>query len=95
MTRNNFTCVLGIDLANFIEKNRAAVRLLEPADAAFVRAGKRAAFVTEQFALEQRRRQRRAMHRYELRLVPPAQIVNGVRGQFLARAAFAFDQNIR
>ena len=35
------------------------------------------------------------MHRDELRLVPAAQIVNRVRGQFLAGAAFAFDQNIR
>ena len=87
--------MLGIDLADLIEENRAAVRLLESADPAFVRAGKRAALVTEQFAFEQLRRKRRAMHRDEFRLVPPAQIVNRVRGQLLARAAFAFDQDVR
>ncbi len=42
-----------VDLADLIEKNRAAVRLLEPADAALVRAGKCAAFVPEKFAFEQ------------------------------------------
>ena len=84
-----------IDLADFVEKNRAAIRLLEAPDAPFVRAGERAAFVAEQFAFEQGRRKRRAMHGDKFRLVPPAQIMNGVRGQFLACAAFPFDQDIR
>ena len=35
------------------------------------------------------------MDRHEFRLVSPAQIVNRVRGQFFARPAFAFDQNVR
>ena len=83
-----------IDLADFIEKNRAAIRLFEPADPALVRAGKRAPFVPEKFALEQLRRERRAMNRDEFRLVPAAQIMNRLRGQFLAGAAFAFDQDI-
>ena len=42
-----------VDLADFIEKNSAAVRLLEAADPAFMRAGERAFFVPEQFALQQ------------------------------------------
>ena len=50
--RSNFTCVLGVISADFIEENRAAIGLLEPADAAFVRAGERALLVSEQFAFE-------------------------------------------
>ena len=68
-----------VDLANLIEENRAAVRLLEPADPAFVRTGERASLVAEQLALEQLRRERRAMDRDELRLVPPAQIMDRLR----------------
>src|SRR5207237_1043673 len=37
----------GIDLANFIEKNRATVRLLEPSNAPFGGAGKRTLFMPE------------------------------------------------
>ena len=95
ITRSSFTCVLAIDLADFVQENGAAVGLLEPSDPAFVRAGERAAFVAEQFALEQLRRERRAMHRDEFGFVPAAQIVNRVSDQFLAGAAFAFDQDIR
>ena len=54
-----------VNLADLVEKQRAALRLLKPADAPFVRAGERAAFVAEQFAFQQRRRERRAMHRHE------------------------------
>jgi len=36
-----------IDLSDFVEENRAAVRLLEPTDAPFVRTCKRAFLVTE------------------------------------------------
>ena len=83
-----------VDLATSSRKMRAAIGLLEPADAPFVRAGERAFLVPEQFALEKLRRKRRAMHRHKFRFVPPAQIMNGVRGQFFARAALAFDQHI-
>ena len=86
--------MLGVDVADFVQENGAAIRLLEPSDPAFVRAGERAALVAEQFAFEQLRRERCAMHHDKFRVVPPAQIMNRVRGQFLAGAAFAFDQNI-
>src|SRR5206468_12025076 len=51
----------GIDFADLIEKNRAAAGLFEATDTAFMGAGEGAAFMPEQFAFEQRRRQRRAM----------------------------------
>src|SRR5207244_1903876 len=58
-----------IDFRYFIEKKRAAVGLLEPADAPFMGAGERAFLVPEQLALEKLWRERGAMHRYEFRLV--------------------------
>ena len=79
------------NFGHFIQKNRAAVRLLESSNPAFVGAGERAFFVAEQFAFEQRRRERGTMNGDEFRFVAPAQIVNRVRRQFLSRAAFAFD----
>ena len=84
-----------IDLSDFVEENRAAVGLLEPADAPFVCACERAFLMTEQLALEKLWRKRCAMHRHKFRFVAAAQIMNGVRSQFLARPAFAFDQHIR
>ena len=84
-----------INLADFIEENCPAVRLFEAPDPPLVRAGERAAFVPEEFAFQQRRRECRAMDRDELRFAPPAQIMNRVRCEFLARAALAVDQHIR
>ena len=52
-----------VNFADFVQEQRAALRLLKPPDAPFVSAGERALLVAEQFALQQRRRQRRAMHR--------------------------------
>ena len=78
-----------VNLADFVQKQRAALRLLEPPDAPLVRAGERAFFVAEQFAFQQRRRQRRAMHRHERLLRARTQLVHRLGDQFLARAAFA------
>ena len=65
-----------VNLADFIQKQRPALRLLEAADAPLVRAGERALFVAEQFALQQRRRQRRAMHRHQRLLGARTQLVD-------------------
>ena len=61
-----------IDLGHFIEENRAAVGLLESADAPLICAGERAFLVSEQLAFQKLWRKRRTMHRYELRLIAPA-----------------------
>src|SRR5437773_5952100 len=61
-----------IDLTNLIEKDGAAVRLLEPSDPAFMRAGESAPFVPKKLAFQQSRRQRRAVHHHKFRLVTPA-----------------------
>ena len=44
---------VGRQVADFVEKKRAVVRLLEAADAPLVSARERAAFVAEQFAFQQ------------------------------------------
>src|SRR6266516_5247830 len=67
-----------VNLAHFVEKNRAAVGLLEPADAAFMRPGECALLMSEQFALEQLRCERGTMHRHTFRLVAAAQMMDRV-----------------
>ena len=49
-------------LADFIEKERAAIRDLKTPAAFRVGSGERAALVAEQFALDERPRQRRTVH---------------------------------
>ena len=65
-TRRILACVLGAHVADFVEEQRAAVGLLEPADALLVRAGERALLVAEQLRLEQVLLQRRAVHLHEI-----------------------------
>jgi hypothetical protein len=49
--------------------------------------------MAEEFAFEDLRRERGAMHGDDVRLGPTAEIVNGAGDEFLAGAAFAFDQD--
>ena len=60
---------VGGQVADLVEEQRAAVGQLEAALARRHRAGERAALVPEQLALDQRRRQRGAVHAHER---PPA-----------------------
>src|SRR5690606_26495157 len=83
------------DLADLVEKQRAAVGELEAADAVAQRTRKRTAHVTEKLALEQVPRDRRAVHADQRALAPRARIVDRARDQFLARARFACDQHRR
>ena len=53
-------------IADFIEKQSAAFGLIDATQFIFGSAGKRAFFVTEQFALEQLGRKRRAIHCHEI-----------------------------
>ena len=79
-------------VADFIEKDRAAVALLEFADALRGRAGERASFVPEQFAFEKVLRNGRAIDGEERLLAALAVMINRAGNQFLAGAAFAGDQ---
>ena len=80
-------------VGDFVEKNRAAVGLLHASGFLFQRAGERAFFVAEQFAFEQRFGNGGAIDADVMRLAPQAQAVQRARDQFLARAAFAENQD--
>jgi hypothetical protein len=59
----------GIEIADLVEEDRAAARLLEASGARRHRSGERTALVPEELALEERARQRRAV-RVDERCVP-------------------------
>ena len=80
------------ELSDFIEEKRARIRLRELACFGSISAGKRAALIAEQFALEKRFGNRSAIHRHEA-AGAPAEIVEGARGEILTRSAFARDQD--
>ena len=84
-----------VNLANLIEKQRAAIGLLKPPDAPFVCAGEGAFLMAEQFAFQKRRRQRCAMDGDHRLLGARAEVVNRLGDEFLARAAFAQHKHTR
>ena len=82
-------------VADFIEKQGAAVGLFEAAGAAGDGAGERAFFVAEQFAFQQIFRDRAAVDGDHLLLAARAVFVHRLGDEFLAGAAFAGDQDRR
>src|SRR5690606_33096886 len=83
------------ELADLVEEQRAAVRLLELADLVKRGTGERALDMAEQDRLEQRLRNRRAVDD-DVRLVgAPAVPVDRARDEILAGAALAADQDRR
>ena len=79
--------------ADFVEEQRAAVRLLQPPRPTGERAGERAPDVPEQLRLEQRVRNGAAVDRHQPLVAARTVVVDGARHQFLARAGLAGDQN--
>lgn len=86
---------VGVDLANLIQEQRATVRQFETSDAALLGTGEGSLFMAEQLAFKDLRRQRGAVHSDQFGLGASAQIVNGTCDQFLAGAAFAFNEDGR
>ena len=80
-------------LADLVEEDRRAVRLLEPADLLSNRTGVGAALVAEQLALEQPGGDRRAIHPDHLLPPPGTELVNRLREDFLAAAGFTRQQH--
>ena len=78
-------------VADFVEEQRAAVALLELADAAAVGPGEGALLVAEQLALQQGLRDGGAVDGQERPGGAAAVLVEGAGDQFLARAALAGD----
>src|SRR5690606_16436500 len=73
--------------------DRAVVRLLEPADAAGIRAGEGAALVTEQLAFKQVFGNGRAVDRYEGCGGAVTVLVDGACDEFLACAGVTADED--
>ena len=84
---------LGRHVADLVEEQRAAVRLLELAGRALDRAGEGAALVAEQLALDQLARDRRHVERHERALAALAVVVQRARHQLLAGAGLAGDHH--
>ena len=79
-------------VADLVEEERAVVGELEAAGLAIVRAGERPFLVAEDFRLEQRVGQRRAVHRLEAVRAAAAQLVDHPRHELLARSGRAEDR---
>ncbi len=82
-------------VADFVEKQRAAVGLLETAAPHVLRPGKSAAFVSEQLRFEQVFRNRRGVDRDERLRRARAVTMQRARHQFLAGARIAGNQHRR
>ena len=80
---------------DLVEKNGALVRQLEAARSFLGRAGKGPRFVPEQFTLDQRRGDRRAVHGNQRLLAAFAGRMDRARHQFLAGAGLAEDEHRR
>src|SRR6185437_15184020 len=83
----------GRNFADLVEKQRAAVRFFRETRRVALRIGERALLVTEQFALEQRVRERAAVHGDEALVTTSTELVNAPREQLLAGARLAGDEH--
>ena len=83
----------GVDLADFVQHQGAAIGQFKPANALFRGSGESTFLVAEQFALQQLRRKGGAVNDDQLLLRPAAQVVQRPGHQLLAGAALAFNQN--
>jgi hypothetical protein len=90
---------LGLDgwrhLADFVEEEHAAVRLLDASRLRRHRPGERAALVTEQFRLEQLVGECGAVDRDERPMAAPRSVVDEARHHFLAGARLPGEQHGR
>ena len=80
-------------LADFVEKEGAAIGALEPTQAAIGGAGEAAAFVTEEFRVHQVRRYGATIDPQKGPLGPGRADVNGPGNDLLARARLTENQN--
>src|SRR5690606_33496241 len=80
-------------LADLVEEQRPAARLHEGAVAPLLRAGERAALVTEELALDEVRRDRAAVERDERLAGTRGHHVDAARQDVLADAALALDED--
>src|SRR6185369_2435209 len=81
------------DLGGLVVVERTAVGALEVTLVLAIGAGERAFFVAEELRFDQLRRDRAAVKRQERRALPSAHLMNGLRGELLAGAGLAHQQN--
>src|ERR1044071_4691617 len=81
------------ELADLVEKNRYHVGELELSELARRRAGERALLVSEEFILDQRLWNRRAVDRHERAVAPRRELMNRAREQFFPRARLSLQQH--
>src|SRR3546814_13738639 len=77
---------------DFVQKNCAPIGVNEPADLTLECASECPAFMAEQFGFDEIGRDRAAIHGNHALLETGRGRMNGLRNDFLADAAFAFDQ---
>src|ERR1700704_4322282 len=82
-----------VDFPDFIEKERAACRLLETAGPAFKGPGKRPSFMSKKLALKKLWRKGLTVHSNELLPGPCAKRMDGVCRKFLSSAGFSLDKH--
>ena len=82
----------GVEIADLVDEERAAVRVLEDACARRDRAGERAALVTEQLRLDEARRDGRAVEDDERLARARPRLVERLGEHLFARAGLAFDR---
>ena len=82
-------------VADLVEKDRRVVRELEASDLSRQRSGERALLAAEQFALDERARNRRAVDAHHDAAVARALFVNLRRDELLAGSGFAEQQHRR
>jgi len=80
-------------VTDFVEEQRAAVSLFEPAGLGCQGTGKGTFFMAEQLGFDQRLGECAAVHRDERPVAPAAEVVDMPCDQLLARAGFANDQD--
>ena len=83
----------GVKVADLVEENGAAVGGLELADLELMRAGECAAFMAEEFALQELARDRIAVDLDEGATLPDGLAVNGARYEILASSRLARDED--
>ena len=88
-----FRLGFGAQVSHLVEKERALVGQLEPAESPLTGTGERPALVPEHLGLDQVPRDRRAVHRDERPPRPAAGGVNRGGHQLLAGARFAGDEH--
>jgi len=83
----------GRNVADLVQEKRAAIREFETSNLSRDSSGERPPLMAEQFALEQSRGNRGAIHSHEWPVTARTSIVDGASDEFLARPCLTEDEN--